>query len=550
MKFQPCDWSLTDEESKEQGRITPTQEWSIQRILDTIGDSDGAICGDEPGFGKTLIGTEVILRAIELHGWTRILLVALPNTHKQWAERIELQADGETPVPAYILNGTKAGKENYARFMKHEPGIFIAGAAYLQEKDWESVPQVDDDGEPVWDIDKKTRLPKLKDGEPVVKMKSVRKNTFDRFGRKPLDAVVADECQVWANRKAKGRQTILSIKAGFHAMFSGTWFNNKVENQWSIARLTWPGLDPEGKPWIETNFSRWSDEWLIREDVVSRGGRVLESPHGGSIKKVVGEKVPGAFAASLPCYIRRENADRPPAPLEIRVEPLPVQLAQMDELQENLIAWVRDWEGQEAPLVVDLPITLRMRLRQVAIAELSVEYTPEGGETVAFKPDAQSAKLAPLRYLLEERWAGQPVGIFTDSKIGAHFVTARLQKAGKRARAWTGDLSAKEREALKTSFLEGEFDYLVGTVQSMGTGIDGLQKRASKVAWISEADGNPALNEQALARYFRQGRTMEYGEFEHARLICAGTVDEIALQNLLDSAWSMRTALNAGRAAV
>lgn len=528
----------------------PEQEWAIEYMLAQVGSSNGAICADEPGMGKTTIGSELILRAIARHGWTRVLLVALPNTHKQWANRITLQADGEPPLPIAIMNGTKAGRDNYERFMKHDPGIYIAGSAYLQEKDWKSVPQCDDHGEPIWKTDKRTGLPVLKDGQPVQMTKTMRKHVFDRFSRNPLDAVIADECQVWANRKAKGRQTILSIKRGYTAMFSGTWFQNSVENMWSIARLTWPGLDENGVSWIETNFSRWSERYLLREEVRGRGGRPIDNGHGGVVQKVVGERVPGEFASSLPCYIRRLNQDRPPKPLEIRVEPLPEQRAQMEELQRDLMTWVSDWRGSEMPLVVDLPVSLRLRLRQVAIATISLSVDPATGEeAVYFADDAQSAKLAPLRYLLEDRWRGQPVGIFTDSKIGAYFVAKRLVKAGKKVGVWTGDLSMSEREALKEGFLWGKFDYLIGTVQSMGTGVDGLQKRASKVVWISEADGNPALNEQALARYFRQGRTMAHGEFEHVRLICSGSVDEVALENLISRAWVMNMALNKGEAA-
>lgn len=567
------------------------QEYGVETTLaeHREGGSMGAVLGDDMGFGKTTQGAEIILRGIARFGWKRVLLIALPNTHGQWENRISLQADGQTPLPIRIMNGTKGGRDNFERFMKHEPGIFIAGSAFLQEKDWESRPELDDEGRRIQKTDKKTSLPEFVErplgpyqgelvlvprpegeigpaevprvehratrpgvigpaSEPAWKMKSVRKHVYDRFSRKPLDATIFDEVQLIANRKAKGRQTILSIKSAFRVAMSGTWFNNKVENQWSIARWVWPGTDAEGKPWVETNFSRWSERYLLREDVLGRGGRAIESPHGGTVKKVTGERIPGEFAASLPCYIRRENADRPPQPLTLKVDPLPAQRQQMTDLEADLMTWVAGWEGQEAPLVVDMPMTLRMRLRQVAIAELSLDVDPTTGEErVFFADDAQSAKLAPLRHLIEERWAGQPVGIFTDSKIGAHFVSGRLRRAGLKVGTWTGDLSMKEREELKAAFIAGQFDYLVGTIQSMGTGVDGLQTRCSKVVWISEADGNPSLNEQALARYFRQGRTHEHGAFEHVRLICTDSVDEIALENLIQGAWQMRAALNAGQ---
>lgn len=553
VKFLPCDWSLSDEEAKLAGRITVSQEVAILDALEQIGTSGGFIIGDDPGFGKTTIGAEVIVRS----GFGRVLLIGLGDTHKQWDERIRLQSDGR--LGCRIMNGSKAGRAEYEAFMKQEPGIFIATADFLREKDWESVIQRDDMGRPIYDVDKKTGLIKLnprKEGEigpsefPIFKTKSEHKGVYRKFARKPLDAVIFDECQAIANRKSATRRTIYSIKAGLRGGLSGTWFLNALENMWSVARWVWPGENPEtGQPYVETNHDVWKSRYLISEVVSSAKGRVVKVGRQDRVlTRVVGERIEGEFVGTLPCYIRREMP-QVPDPAVIRLPATPQQAAQMEELQKDLVTWVLDWQGNEIPLVVDLPPILRMRLRQVTIAELSLDYDEDGSERVYFRDEAASAKLGPIRSIIEGPWAGQPVLIYTDSKIGAHFIAGRMQRASVDARTWTGDLSRPEREKLKQAFLAGEFDYLVVTVQSFGTGIDGFQRRCNKVIWVSEADGNPALNRQAIARVFRPGMTEANGGFAHAKLVIEDSVDEISMQQLINKAWAIRAAMNGGIAA-
>lgn len=543
-KFKPVDWSLTDDESKAQGRITPSQEKAILLALDQVGEgrSNGCLVGDEPGFGKTLAGTEVALRGQTEHGWERVLFVALPDTHGQWASLIDLQSDGA--VEARVMNGTKRGKENLQAFLKREAGVYIAGSHYLAAQDWETKEMADGSN------------------------KRVRKHVFERATRgHELDAILIDEVQVIANRKSRQRQTIYSIKSNLRAAFSGTWFLNKVENMWSITKWVWQGRDPATDDfYVASSFSAWRERFLVSEPVRDKYGRVVRDSDGNPRSAVVGERIPGEFVATLPAYIRRENEDRAPVPTVVRVDATPEQARQIEELNRDLMTWVEGWTGDQMPLVVDLPIVLRTRLRQATIAELSIKRTiaalegargPQGSmtdalrdayeeaeETVYFHSDAASAKLGALRGILDGPWAGQPVGIYTDSKIGAHFIVERMTRAGYSARAWTGDLTRKERGELKESFIAGEFQYLVGTIQSMGTGIDGLQAACNKVAWVSKADGNPALNDQALARYFRPGRTLASGGFEQVELVMPGTVDEVSFKTLIAQAWSVRQAMN------
>ena len=564
LKFLPCDPSLDEREAKKHGRITPRQEWAIERILEerrTSGNpegSDGALLADDMGVGKSGQLAEVLIRG----GFQRALVVGLPDTHLQLRDRIYAQSDGA--ILPRLMNGTIAGRFNLAAFLKGEPGVFIAGSHFLVAQDFESRPEFDDEtGKPKWKMDSKTGWPKVKDraeGEigpallPIQATKSHHLATFRaKLKKHPVNFIGLDECQVIANKHSQARRTLLSMGNAFKLAMSGTWFLNNPENMHSVTRWVWPGDDPvTGQKYVESNHALWKAMYLTTVPVLKENGDVLyRRDHLGRLAPVMcttGEKEPGAFVATLPCYIRREADDPIPAPLELYVDPSPAQAEQIADLKRDLMTWVWSHEGTEEPLVVNMPAELHTRMRQVTIGELALTR-PDG--SVDFARDGAFAKGAPLRYLLEERWAGQQVGIYTDSKIGAHWMAARLQRAGVDVRVWSGDLSRGAREKLKQAFIRGEFRVLIPTIQSFGVGIDGLQKVCDKVAWISDVEGSPAYNDQAIRRYLRPGRLMRNGrdEFEHARILMRDSVDVESFQKLIGQAWNMRASMTAATAA-
>lgn len=550
---------------------------------------------------NTLQSVEVAIRG----GFKRALFITLPDTHDSFAERLALQSDGR--IEARVMNGTAAGLANLKRFMAGEDGFYLAGAAFLAEKDFESRPVVNPEhhaidnpsaapylfkthkstntlknqykgdlvlrdrkegpllGEMVLRdrnegeigpaqyperVTKGTRLGIGPAQEPVILTKSTRINYYDyRLKKHPLDLVVFDEVHAIANRHAQARRTILTLSKGaFVLSMSGTWFLNDVDNMWSIATFTWRGTNPEtGEDYVESNHKVWATRYLEDAPVLREDGTPMHAPSGRELRKITGEREPGAFIATLPCYIRREAADPIPTPEYIYVDPTPEQAAQMEDLQKDLMTWVMAWDGQEEPLVTDMPAELHTRLRQIAIAELSFD---EYGE-VAMAPTAASAKLTPIRGLLEKVWPGQNVAILTDSKIGAKFLEARMRRAGVNVRAWHGDLSKKQRAELKASYLAGEFPYLIATIQSFGVGIDGFQRVCDKVIWVSKVDGNPALNDQGIRRFVRPHRLKRDGvdQFQHVELLMNDSPDVETMQSLIHKSWIIRQSITIQAAA-
>lgn len=462
-----------------------------------------ALIGSEVGTGKTLLTAEIMIRA----GWERVLLIGIPDTFSQWAETIERQSEGTAPA-LRKMESNKAGRAAYADFLAGEPGYYFAGIQWLQAQDFRHEDKLDADGMPIEKIDKNTGLPTGKMERQRVHLRTFAKMSQRKGGG--LDAVIFDEAHQVSNYKSIGRRTLLTFRGRdeapmFKMALSATWSGNSFDNAWSLTNWLWPELVPAYWNWHGQYVEMKASKNAEGNDVYVGGKQVME---------VAGEKNPGEFARSLPLYIKDE-AEKAPEAINVYCEPTPQQSAQFAELKAELLTWVYSEmsEGRE-PLVIDIPAVLHSRLRQVALAELSFDI--DGN--VAFAPNAASGKLRALKGILEQ-WGGQPAVLFTDSEKFARLTADRMTAAGWSVACWTGKTSRDDRAQIKADFIAGKIQYIVGTVQSMGTGIDGLQRVCSKAVWLSEPDGNPVLADQALGRVFRPGRTLKYGEFQHVRLL-------------------------------
>jgi superfamily II DNA or RNA helicase len=498
------------------------QQWATERVLNE--PTRAALIADTVGLGKTLQTVAIALRA----GWKRALFIGIGDTFSQWKATLERQSEGRVSIRR--LESNKAGREAYADFLAGVDGFYFATIQWLQAQDFEYRDRLDLNGDPIEKIDKKT-------GQPTGKFERERKQLLvfkkmcDRKGG-GLDAVVFDEAHLVSNHNSIGRKVLTKFHGGdrnpqmWKIALSATWSGNSFENAWSAPNWLWPDL--VAPYWV------WRGEWCATEDVYVPG-------KSKPVSQVTGEKVPGAWVQSLPCYIRREATEEAPAPIKVYVEPTEAQRAQMEDLKRDLMTWV---DTQTAaglvPLVVDVPGALHARYKQLALASLTAD---EDGN-VSFPANAQSAKLRALRGVLEQ-WPGQRVGLLTDSKKFALLAAERMRAAGLRAAAYTGDASKAERAQLKEDFIAGRIQYLIGTVQAMGTGLDGLQRVCNKVVWLNTPDGNVLLFDQALGRYFRQGRTLEHGGFQQVQLIQTGSADEKILEKLVASAAGLQASFGA-----
>lgn len=443
---------------------TSEQEQAIVRMVRE--PSRAVLNGSTMGSGKTLKAVEVAKR---LNAQT-ILLIAPLGTRLGWKVTFERQG---VNLPFKWINSTKDGKQNFADWQWQLPGIYFVGVEYFVRMGW------------------------------------IGKNRTDAWIRNP-DLVLFDEVHRAQNRKSKTLKTLKPVKGKFKLAMSGTPTGNSFEGAWAVTKWLWSSEIPN-------SFHEWSEQWC----------RFEYDHFAPRNRKIVGEKRPGEFFNSLPCYIRIESEMNVALDeQQVYVELSAKQRRAYSQLEKDMITWVAG-----NPLVVEFPISLRARLRQASLGMFSVSADGE----VSFDVNCESSKIDKMLEVLDEDFENEPALILTDSRKFADVVVARLGNAV----AWHGEVSQAEREKAKARFMAGEVKYLVAVTSAIAEGVDGLQHATRNILWLSRSD-NRILNEQAMARVYRQGQTRQVRSRE---IIAVDTYDSGVLSSQMSKALEMNKVL-------
>lgn len=293
------------------------------------------------------------------------------------------------------------------------------------------------------------------------------------------DIVLFDESHRAQNRNSKTYKTLKQLDGKFKLAMSGTPTGNSFEGAWAVTKWLWPEVIPN-------SFYLWSYEWCKFE----------YSRFAPGNRAIVGESNPGAFFNSLPCYVRIESE----MSVELDDQQVYVQLSKTqrrayDALERDLVLWFND-----NPLVIEFPITLRTRLRQATLGM----FTLSDDGVVTFENDCESSKIDSMFEILQNDFENEPALILTDSQKFSEVIASRLDGA----EAWNGNVPQDRREQIKQRFINGETKYLVAVISAIAEGVDGLQHATRNILWMNRSD-NRILNEQALARVYRQGQTKQ-----------------------------------------
>lgn len=475
--------------------LRPEQEAAVQRIL--AEPTRAALVASQPGAGKTVLSIEVALRL-----WPDLVLITgVKDTFLQFSDRLTAQSEGT--IPLRRIDATKRGQGAMSDYLASAPGWYFVGSEYLSAKDYELTPQFDANGFPL--LDKKEKHVKRK----------VRLKTWDKV---VPDVIIADESHRQSTRHTNANNTLKNLDATWKLAMSGTPAGNRFENFHGITHWLWPNR-------VERSFALWKQKWCRTESQYIPGGR--------AIQKVVGEKSPGAYVKTLPCYIRHEVLDAIPQAEVIEVDLTAEQMRVYLDLETQLLSWVR-----EHPLSIDWPVTLQGYLRLVTLAEPTVN--PETGK-IQFEEDCESAKFDKTMALLNSRWAGENVFLITHSQRWAARLTQLLRSAGVNAEEYSGQTSPKERDRIKREFSDGKVRVLVAVIAATKLGLDGLQLNCCKVLEHSTQVGDPSGMEQALRRIWRPGNP-RLDDFEYIQLAARGTIERGLYASLdLQSAEQRRT---------
>jgi SNF2 family DNA or RNA helicase len=323
---------------------------------------------------------------------------------------------------------------------------------------------------------------------------------------------MVDECHFAQNRNSKSFKTLKTLKAGYKLSMSGTPAGNNFEGFWAVTRWLWPEIIPK-------SFWGWAYDFC----------EMAYSPF--SKYDIVGELERGKFVKTLPSYIRLEPNHNLEVIAEIRyVDLLPAQKKIYDKFEKDLVVWLG-----ENPMIAEVPIAARIRLRQITLAVPSIS---DDGEIV-FADDAKSTKFQALQEIIEDH-PDEPMLLLTDSQKYASLVAKRL---GSQAFEWSGQANQKQREEAKQKFLAKEIKYIVAVIPAIAEGVDGLQDVCSTIVWLSHSDSN-LMNQQVLDRIRRRGQKEAVKVYD---IVARDTYDEGQLSNLVVKQLAMNASLKEDR---
>lgn len=447
------------------------QERDIEKLIENNGTG---LIATQVGGGKTLIAIEVARRL-----GTKVNMVIAPKgTHKRAWEKTILRQIPDATIR--YVNGSVAGKKEFELLEAKEAGWFIMTPEFFRQLHWRGI-------------------------EP--------------------EMAIFDEIHRASNRKSKTAKMLHTLKAQRRIGLSGTISGNKIDGMWSVLKWAYPKI-------ATNSFWGWVATYCETETDYFAG------------KVVIGEKNPGTIVSQIPCYIRhlkRQNCcefhpegmdvDLPDMVSMQRVVQLSAEQKRIyKKLEKDLVVWL-----DENPLVTEVPVATRIRLRQITLGVPTVSFEGE----VSFEPDCKSTKLDELFTIIEDQPEGEPMLILTHSQKFAEVTTKRLQDKGYSAFEWSGTATQKKRDEALEIFIAGDIQFIVAVIAAIGEGTDGLQERCSTVVWLSR-DDNRLLNEQAAGRLDRRGQKRTVVSYD---ILAEDTYDEGQLSKLVIDQLKMNASL-------
>lgn len=489
-------------------------------IIDSIvsNNSGGFLLASDPGTGKTLVCSE----AIKGRGARTVLVIGPLQTRGIPLEEDSTDAEGwngtidrqRVGLPFRQIDSTVPGKKALADLQWKVPGVYFVGQELFVRMGWHKVQQFKRDGTPMTKFNEKK-------GHYEEVFKKERTTVWDI----DVDMIIFDEVHRASNGASMTHKTLMGsgVKGklaprGFKIGASGTYEGNTFEGAWAVTRWLWPHI-------IDASVYVWRSRWAATE----------YDHFAVRNERVVGEKNPGAFVASLPGYARTEaNFNIEVRELTLEVELSPEQRRVYDEYEAQMVAWIKD-----NPSVVKYPVTKRIRQRQVTLGMPTLTWNEDKQEfDVGFEDDCESVKIDKMFAEVLPKgkfFDGETALIYTDSQQFARVMTARINAVYGEgsAREWSGKISRKQRNADKADFLKGEYKYFVAVIAAVGTGTDLLQKVCRNMLYVSSSDSR-IDNKQSRDRSERRGQFSSFIRVCH--ILAKDTVDSGQLSKQMKEA--------------
>ena len=331
-----------------------------------------------------------------------------------------------------------------------------------------------------------------------------------------MDLLVVDEGHQLNNPGSKGQKAMQSLadKTDGRLFLSGTAWRNNFERAWSVMRLLWPELYLRDQVSYD-NAYLWKYDRLDYTEVYTsrrdRNGEIVK------VKRFTTEKEPGKLISEAPCVIIHKKREtcceyhpggfidlEEPQVIEHVIELTPKQKTAIKDLEKTMLTFLED-----NPLVVELPITLQQRIRQICLGEPLVEdYTAldKDGEEVEkqrlrFEENCKSPFYTQLLEILEED-EDENIVVYLESQSFAEVLVKKLNKDGISAFEFSGK-TKKTRDADLKEF-GTKYRVIVIVISAGGVGLDGLQNHSRTEVWFERSLDN-SNNIQAESRQDRYG---------------------------------------------
>ena len=444
--------------------------------------------------GKTIVAVYTLLHP--LVNAKKTLVICPVSTFDSWRDTLE---DHAPHLPVFDVN-----TKTYASALKQWQDPEATGV-WLIGREWFSTATTD-----LWhkkEVFQQGKLRKVDDKDKPPKRAA--KWSWRKYG-KLFDVIVYDEAHAASNRNSQNSASLRQIEPKrLKSAMSATYQGDKFQGAWAVCRWLWGDQKHEdGTPIVDGSFWRWANQWAIVEfSAFAEGG-----------KQVGAERNPGAFVKSLPCYTRTVTAKKPYQIYRCPLQLGPVQAQQYNSMRDTSIAWLND-----NPLVADLPIVQKTRLRQMLLGTIDLSDEDE----VVFPEDTVSVKFEALLKIIE-REPCEKILVFVDSKKIPPIFADRLNQQGLKAAHWTGGVSKVRRAKIKERFMlpyddPDAVNFLVASTTSISDGTNGLQWVCHTEVWLSKAMSG-IKNEQAEGRLNRRGQKAE--RITRYELFVPGTADD------------------------
>lgn len=472
-------------------------EYQLEDVEKSL-DQDAILNGSDMGTGKThtAIATMIEWRKqvfVTTGAALPILIITPLNTFESWNDKLKKQAP---ELKVFTLN-PKQRIPFINAILDFEADVYIMH--------WESV-----------------RLLEPK---------------FEKYGIE-FSVVIGDECHAITNLDSQMTKATKKIQCHKRMAMSGTPSGSNPINIYSV--LNW--LRPH----------QFSDYWKFFMKYAAIAVNE-DGDEGSAYKKVVGLQNVNVFHHIIePFYIKHlkksQCCERHPEGVaphlpDKNYERLYVDLNSeqrriYDEMMNEMVAWVG--EQQDTPLIAKVALTKLTRLMQITLATpvvSTVKVRKKGDDGEYYLDDKlqvdliePSSKMDTVVDLLQQD--EKPYVVMTSSRIGARLFAERLDREGISCELYTGEVSQTRRSSLVNEFRQRKFRVLVATIQTIGTGTDGLQDVCDTVVFLDRTM-SVVKNKQAEDRLYRIG---QHHNVTIIDVVARDTINDERLE-ILDGTW-------------